>query len=136
MSVYFAKRDDLIKIGWSREVHMRMAALKTELIGVMPGNRATEKEIHGRFSHLRVHGEWFKIDDELLTFISSSAQDYKPDGGSKMISIRYPKNFLERVDKIAEQMSQPGAQVVRAKALRYLSFLGAKQFEAENKKKR
>lgn len=35
----------------------------------IPGN--VERELHARFAHLRVRGEWFRVDDELEAFMLS-----------------------------------------------------------------
>jgi hypothetical protein len=38
----------------------------------MPGTKETEKELHARFEHLHIRGEWFHADGILLEFIESA----------------------------------------------------------------
>ena len=51
------------------------------------------------------------------------------------IAIRLPDTFLERLDKLAEKLSQPGLSVTRVEALRVAAHKGLEQFESEKKKK-
>jgi hypothetical protein len=77
-SVYFARSGDRIKIGWSRQVATRLAQLQTgnaapiELLGVVPGGRSAERELHSRFAADRVSGEWFEASPELLAHITAA----------------------------------------------------------------
>lgn len=74
--VYFiqAGTDGPVKIGKSTRALLatRTAALQTgnpyplELIGVAPGGHALEREIHALFAHLRMAGEWFYPEPQLL----------------------------------------------------------------------
>ncbi len=137
MSVYFAQRktNGLIKIGWSRSVKVRMSAVRAKVIGAVPGEREVELSLHKRFAHLRVRGEWFKPDDELLVYIQSEAQGHEPDSESVQTAIRTPKSWLDRLDKIAERLSQPGMRVTRTEALRLATYRGIVELEAEGKKR-
>lgn len=73
--VYFVTDGELIKIGYSGSAKVRMKALKSaagkdlRLLKVVPGTRDDESRFHKLFQHLRVHGEWFRRDPELLAFI-------------------------------------------------------------------
>ena len=75
--VYFARSGDAIKIGTSTNVRKRIKALATgtplppELVAVMAGGAWREKELHRRFAHLRVTGEWFRAGVELMEFIAT-----------------------------------------------------------------
>jgi hypothetical protein len=74
----------LIKIGYSWNPGLRSMRFRTQLRGPVEilaaipfkwcGKKdsnasAGEKNLHKRFSHLRVTGEWFKPEQELLGFI-------------------------------------------------------------------
>jgi len=50
-------------------------------------------------------------------------------------AIRLPESLLDRVDKLAEKMSQPGMRVTRAEVLRLATFRGIDQLEGEGKKR-
>ena len=74
--VYAVRRspDGLIKIGTTARYQHRMAALRHEhgelrLFLAMPGGRREEMGIHGRFTRLRVEGEWFRPERPLLWWI-------------------------------------------------------------------
>lgn len=78
MSVYFAKNmtAGYIKIGYSLTPPARVAALQTssadpiELVGVISdGSIKLEKQLHERFKHARVKGEWFVETNELEDLI-------------------------------------------------------------------
>lgn len=74
-TIYFVQAGDEgpVKIGTSKFVNERLATLQTHspyplrLIGTIEGDEA---KIHARFSHLRLHGEWFRPGDDLLEFIN------------------------------------------------------------------
>ena len=119
MSVYFAQRRQrgLIKIGWSRSVETRLRMVKAKLLlGAVPGGRSVETEIHDRFAHLRVRGEWFKPAKELLDYTSS---------------IRLPKSFVTRIDAVVSAMSQPGVFVSRAAVMRLAMHRGIVELETQ-----
>lgn len=80
--VYFAEREGFVKIGHATNVAGRLKALASggqsvpgmrvgplQLLATMPGGRAREKVLHGRFAHLRIGGEWFLPDDEMWAFM-------------------------------------------------------------------
>lgn len=70
-----------IKIGVARwSIGSRMAEIqfmcpdRLELIGCIRGaGQKDEKALHRKFSHLRLHGEWFEPARELLNFIATEA---------------------------------------------------------------
>lgn len=78
--VYFAEAEGRIKVGWSKQVASRVAQLQTgnaapiKLLGVVPGGRAKEREIHDLFASVRLAGEWFTATPELLAYIRSEAR--------------------------------------------------------------
>lgn len=75
--VYFirAGENGPIKIGITTDVPSRLSSLQTshaETLVVMtttPGGTALEYELHKRFAHHRLRGEWFAPGDDLLAFI-------------------------------------------------------------------
>lgn len=133
MSVYFARRGRLIKIGWSRNVRHRISTLKAELIGCVPGGCTEERIIHSRFDHLRFRGEWFKPGEDLLKYIQEEAQGHEPDrlNESKM-KISLPKSMIDRIDRLANRMRLPGLNVTRSRAFSVAAFRGLELLEAES----
>lgn len=71
MSVYFAEKDGLIKIGYSASPAQRARGLHARLLAVMPGERRMERVMHGIFEDYRSHGEWFRAGVRLTTFIEA-----------------------------------------------------------------
>jgi hypothetical protein len=43
-----------------------------EVIGFIAGSYREENWIHKKFVHYRAHGEWFRPEDELVSFIKYS----------------------------------------------------------------
>lgn len=60
-----------VKIGYSAEPVKRIGSLQTaspvrlRLLGVCPGGMQDEAELHTRFAHLHLRGEWFRYTPEL-----------------------------------------------------------------------
>lgn len=75
--VYFAwaPSTGLVKIGFTADVKRRMRQIRpvVEWLADTSGGRRLEREMHERFSHLRVAGEWFKSDPELMDYIDALA---------------------------------------------------------------
>lgn len=73
--VYFAQAPTTgaIKIGFTSDVHRRIRQIRprVELLALMHGGRSWERQMHDRFAHLRIEGEWFQPADELINFIES-----------------------------------------------------------------
>lgn len=76
--VYFAEADGRVKIGWSKKVASRVAQLQTanavplRLLGVIPGGRALERQLHERFAPARLSGEWFEATPDLLAYVNTA----------------------------------------------------------------
>jgi DNA-binding XRE family transcriptional regulator len=75
--IYFVQSESgLIKIGHSSSVKTRLVSLQVDnperltLLAEIKGSRKTEQEIHNKFSHLKVRGEWFKSDKQIFDFIA------------------------------------------------------------------
>lgn len=66
-----------IKIGISDNIQTRLTVLQTahflelRLIAHCQGTNADEKELHDRFNHLRMRGEWFCPAKELVDYAKS-----------------------------------------------------------------
>ncbi len=73
-----------IKIGVTTQLQARLSALATahskdlRVLGVLDGERSVEKELHERFSHLRVKNEWFEPGEDLCQFIAESCKAWNP----------------------------------------------------------
>jgi hypothetical protein len=70
--VYFIRFSDRIKIGWSSDPTHRLRNLPhDEVMAIIPGTMADEQGYHKQFAELRVHGEWFRAEQDLQDFIAS-----------------------------------------------------------------
>lgn len=86
MAVYFYQEQGggPIKIGKGDDPRKRGAALQTGnprplvLLHTIPGSHAEEGMLHRRFAHLRIRGEWFRADAELLSYIETLKAGGRP----------------------------------------------------------
>lgn len=90
--VYFISYEDgPIKIGRAVNVIERMRSLQTglphklEVLGVLEGGHDLERKFHQEFAAIRLQGEWFKRDPELLHLIETRAKSIEEalDDGRK-----------------------------------------------------
>ena len=78
--IYFIldRTANAIKIGYSTNVAARLTDLQTssstklELLGSKPGTRQSEFQLHYRFRHSRLSGEWFTVTPELIEYIEAN----------------------------------------------------------------
>ena len=77
MAVYFLQTESgSIKIGSANNPENRLKIFQNgsveylKLLGTMPGGLIREKEIQRQFRHLRIKGEWFSSEPELIDFIN------------------------------------------------------------------
>ena len=81
--VYFIQEgtDGPIKIGTSENPRKRLKHLQTGhpkelvLMGAIDGDREKEFELHQKFDYLRLNGEWFKPDSDLLLTIAEACNE-------------------------------------------------------------
>lgn len=63
-----------MKIGFTTNMVNRMKAVPHEaILGTVPGTMVDERGYHAQFAHLRVTGEWFRAEPDLLAFIADVA---------------------------------------------------------------
>jgi hypothetical protein len=73
--VYFLATSTAIKIGYSKNPWARSYELTTglsekpELLYTFKGTTDDERGLHNRFAHLKIQGEWFRRDNELLAHV-------------------------------------------------------------------
>jgi len=84
--VYFAQSGDAVKIGRAVDPSERLRAIQTgqsgevAIVACVAAHVALEAAIHKRFAHLRTRakGEWFRLDPDLVAFISLIQQGANP----------------------------------------------------------
>jgi hypothetical protein len=66
-----------VKIGYSQNPAQRLRKLDAnapaplELLAIFSADREVESLLHAEFKHLRLHGEWFRPNDDLLRVMAS-----------------------------------------------------------------
>lgn len=110
--IYFIQAGEAgaIKIGLAADPSGRLMQLQTSsasplrMLRTFDGGRELEAALHRRFARLRLHGEWFKPDEELLRF----AADPRPPMPSlpprrHLQAVDLPSDFHSRVKDQAER---------------------------------
>lgn len=73
--VYFVEASGRVKIGYTRDIHKRISALRTAIPGELrllrriDGGRSIEKWLHKQFGAQRLNGEWFRFHPDMLSII-------------------------------------------------------------------
>lgn len=73
---YFMKAGNRVKIGKAVQPDVRLRELQTGcpdelvILHLIPGGE-NERILHRKFERLRIRGEWFHLQDEILEFIAS-----------------------------------------------------------------
>jgi DNA-binding XRE family transcriptional regulator len=76
--VYAIESDGLIKLGWSADPIARATKIASDnphpirILGVIPGGKEVETQLHHRFAAFIVRGEWFALPDEARREIENS----------------------------------------------------------------
>jgi len=96
--IYFLQNGATVKIGYAADANLRTDYLQTgsphnmEVLGTIEGGYEDENELHRRFAHLHIRGEWFRLEKELMFFISDVLNpvryaDIRGDGNDRALSI-------------------------------------------------
>jgi len=71
----------LLKIGYSAQVSTRVSGLRCStghelvLVGTMRGRRADERVLHQAMASAHVRGEWYRVDQEILSHITEACDE-------------------------------------------------------------
>lgn len=71
--IYFLAGDGLVKIGFTTNLKervrsiSRMSPRKLNLIARLRGTQRNEDELHGMLKKYRQHGEWFRLEGDVVT---------------------------------------------------------------------
>jgi hypothetical protein len=107
---YFVRHQDMIKIGSSMQPEGRIRALQTgfpldlEVLAVVSMEVADEYQTHQRFAHLRVRGEWFRSEPDLLAFIEAVKAEPLPPPPEPEIIVIKPKKARTEFDEIVSAL--------------------------------
>jgi len=81
MIYFIAQNNNMIKIGYSKDIKKRIKSLKTAspypllLLGYIEGNMDDEKYYHEKFKKFHMEREWFSVSEEsreILNFINEN----------------------------------------------------------------
>jgi hypothetical protein len=94
--IYFARREQLIKIGNTTWLPQRMNALAAYTLATEPGDISRERQLHRQFGHLLAdRREWFHPGHDLIVYINELRQaDGLPEitaAPSKAVSMAEPR---------------------------------------------
>lgn len=104
-----------IKIGRAAEPYQRLSDLQTahhetlRLLATAPLNVTAEKDLHRRFRHLRLRGEWFKAAPELLEHIAllATRETRAADAATARIVVA---GLRALANQIAQALDAPGRE--------------------------
>lgn len=72
--VYYMRLGNRAKIGTTRNLRKRISAIQPEdCMAYEAGDRALEARRHRQFAHLRVSGEWFDLQPDLVRHVNGLA---------------------------------------------------------------
>ena len=80
--IYYVQVADTIKIGFTRDLNMRLQAYPpmARLLATHPGTFQLEAEMHRKFSrHLAGRKEWFMANEELTAHLEQVRSTFKQD---------------------------------------------------------
>lgn len=77
--IYFVQAEFMgrVKIGRTKDVKGRLVSLRVaspcplRLLAIILGGPKEERELHRRFSHLRVHSEWYEVRADLSEYLAT-----------------------------------------------------------------
>lgn len=115
MPVYIVATDaesKVVKIGWTTNLKARMNGLQTSvstrltLLRVIECDISGESWMHARYKHLRLSGEWFQLDPEMLTIEpvqknivgATGARAAKRVWSQNLIARTYPADAIGKAD--------------------------------------
>lgn len=99
--VYYVRKGDRIKIGYTSQLHVRMATLEPDaLLAVEPGGTALEAHRHRQFRDARDLGspgrEWFRMTPALLAHVAELSANTPPPSLAELTkSKRNPNGRLQ-----------------------------------------
>jgi hypothetical protein len=82
--VYFVRAGDRVKIGRATDPCQRFRSLQTataeplSFVLSIATHASLESAIQNRFEHLRLRGEWFRLEPDLVAFIQAIQQGANP----------------------------------------------------------
>lgn len=83
--VYYMRLGNRIKIGTTVNLSRRLDAINPEeLVTLEWGDHAVERQRHRQFAALRCNGEWFKMEEPLLTHLRELDSQFRAQFGTSL----------------------------------------------------
>lgn len=83
--VYYVRLADLVKIGTTQRIDNRMSAISPQqIMGIELGSYLHEAQRHRGFKHLNTHGEWFRLEADLIEHIEGLGSAFEESSGVPM----------------------------------------------------
>jgi hypothetical protein len=80
--VYYMRLGELIKIGTTTNIILRVSSLNPEeVMAVEPGDRTQEAARHAQFASARRHGEWFNPTPDLIRHVAEIRERFESGSG-------------------------------------------------------
>jgi hypothetical protein len=90
--VYYMRIGNRVKIGYSANLKSRLDSINPEeLMAIEPGGMGLERDRHDQFRELHTHGEWFRLEDPLVSHIDqvrATHVEYVYDRSRSGLSLR------------------------------------------------
>lgn len=144
--VYFIQRESgPVKIGFSCSPKARLASLRTsssehlDLLFAVTGDMSHEANIHRRFAHLNLSGEWFRPNPDLWLFIQECAEERgvargwlreTSESDEAMFSHPYESAKWEHAARLMLSVVESENPVLAKRLMTQLMFLIAEGVEA------
>lgn len=112
--VYFLRCGDFVKIGFSAQPKRRLRHLQTatpfdfELLGMHPGLRWQEQQLHKIFASLRHRHEWFRVDQTILDIAATGLPSMDADRAQPAPSGLRPATRHRAARILASYLDQTG----------------------------
>ncbi len=133
--VYFIKKDNLVKIGWSANPQQRVQKFEGDLLGLLPGPMTLEKELHKRFADLHQGSEWFRLGNTLRDWLDMQMLEHElpyvpPENRMRMprsisnlhhYSLRLDPNVAQHLETTSSQTGMSTGVIMNALLMRGLS---------------
>lgn len=98
----YSHLNNLVKIGFAQDMRARAASLITDspvelrLLAAHKGNIDDEATVQQQFTHLKHHGEWYRLESELLKHIAETDEPAAIMAGEWLKRVRGNTWFFHR----------------------------------------
>ena len=83
-----------VRIGWTSHPDKRPIQLSPstpaplKYLALLPGTKEDEQQLQYKFSHLHLHGSWYRYTEEMYNFVVWAQEHWRPAGDNPMHNLR------------------------------------------------